>query len=327
MRYDPVAMTNRNQLSGKKISLASSVTLALLVTACGAPAVRSGMGVGAVGRGLGMHASAAPQAAQTCLLQDSLGPQPVGLEKSMGETCNKAFRSDALWRRAILVMSLYGERIESVASGAEVDTSGKLEAAMTGVNGSDWSDADDQAARDAVTTLVNQMSAATDSKSDLSKIVQDAAPPVKTLCDGLASYLDTQSQNLATIRKDVDKKRMSGRIRRCGTLEKQTVCVADSVVDRMVYADVFGQVVALENSTLEARDSVARFCAAHEKLAAAAANGQLTKKQTYFDVVEAVKAVPRAQPQWNAPDAAKSAEPGKAAAASAPAKPAEPPNK
>jgi len=295
----------------------------MLITACGAPAVRSGMGVGSVGRGLGMHAAAAPQAAQTCLLQDSLGPQPVGLEKSMGDTCSKSLKSDALWRRAILVMSLYGERLETVASGGDVDTSGKLEAALTGVAGPDWSDADDQAARDAVTTLVNQMSATTDSKSDLSKIVQDAAPPIKTLCDGLGSYLDAQAQSLVSIRKDVDKKRMSRQIRRCGMLDKQTVCVADSVVDRMVYADILGQTVALENSTLEARDNVARFCAAHEKLAAAAANGQLSKKQTYFDVVEAVKAVPRAQPQWNA-DATKSAEPAKPAPAPAATKPAEP---
>jgi len=311
-----VAMTQRNSIRvpTKRFSLTSScLTLSLVVTACGAPAVRSGMGVGSVGRGLGVHAGAAPQGAQVCLWQDSLGPQPVGLEKSMGDTCSKALKSDALWRRAMLVMALYGERLESVASGADADTTGKLEAALSGISGPDWSDADDQASRDAVTNLVNQMSAATDSKTDLSKIVQDAAPPVKTLCDGLASYLDAQAQSLSTIQKDVYKKRMSRQIRRCGMLDKQTVCVQDSVVDRMVYADVFGQVVALENSTLEARDSAARFCAAHEKLAAAAANGQLSKKQTYFDVVEAVKVVPRAQPQWNTTDAPKGAEPAKAA--------------
>ena len=313
MRYDPLTMTYRPfvQVTSKQISKPAFIALTLMTSACGAPAVRSGMGVGSVGRGLSLYAATAPQAAQTCLWQDSLGPQPVGLEKSMGETCSKAFKSDALWRRAILVMSLYGERIEAVASGAEVDTSGKLEAAQSGIAGADWSDADDQAARDAVTALVNQMSAATDSRTDLSKIVQDAGPPIKTLCDGLATYLDSQSQNLSTIRKDVDKKRMSRAIRRCGMLEKQTVCVADSVVDRMVYADVYGQVVALENGTLEARDGVARFCAAHEKLVAAAASGQLSKKQTYFDVVEAVKAVPRVQPEWN--ETAKAAEPPKPA--------------
>ncbi len=312
---------NSIRVLGKKFLVVntSCLTLGLVVTACGAPAIRSGMGVGSVGRGLGVHAGAAPQGAQVCLWQDSLGPQPVGLDKSMGDTCSKALKSDALWRRAILVMSLYGERLESVASGADVETTGKLEAALSGISGSDWSDADDQTSRDAVTTLVNQMSAASDSRTDLSKIVQDAAPSVKTLCDGLASYLDSQAQSLSVIQKDVDKKRMSRQIRRCGMLEKQTVCVQDSVVDRMVYADVFGQVLALENSTLEARDSAARFCAAHEKLAAAAANGQLSKKQTYFDVVEAVKVVPRAQPQWNTSDGAKAAPP--AAGANKPAEP------
>jgi hypothetical protein len=322
MRYEAVTMTNRKRIPQV---IAECVTLGLLATACGASVVRSGVGVGAVGRGLSVHAATAPQGAQVCLLQDSLGPRPVGLEKSMGDTCSKALKSDALWRRAVLVMSLYGQRLESVASGADVETSGRLEAALTGITSTDWSDADDSAARDAVTTLVNQMSPAAESKVDLSKIIQDAAPPIKTLCDGLTSYLDSQSQSLAAIQKDVDKKRMSRTIRRCGMLEKQTVCVADTVVDHMVYAEVFGEVVALENSTLEARDSVTRFCVAHEKLAAAAANGQLTKKQTYFDVVEAVKAVPRAQSQSGSSDSAKPADAAKPA--TAPAKPAEPAKK
>lgn len=321
-------MTNHHPVRGqfKKFPRATMecMALGLIVTACGASAVRSGTGVGAVGRGLGVHAEAAPQGAQVCLWQDSLGPQPGGSEKSMSDTCIKALKNDALWRRAMLVMSLYGERIESVASGAEADTTGKLEAALTGINGSDWSDADDQASRDAVTTLVSQMSSTSTAQTDLRKIIQDAAPPIKTLCDGLSNYLDTQSQSLASIQKDVDKKHTSRAIRRCGMLEKQTVCVADSVVDRMVYAEIYGQVITLENSTLEARDSVTRFCVAHEKLAAAAANNQLSKKQTYFDVVEAVKAVPRAQPQWTTPDTAK---PAAAAPAATPAEPTEPPKK
>ena len=54
----------------------------------------------------------------------------------------------------------------------------------------------------------------------------------------------------------------------------------------------------LENSTQEGRDSVARFCVAHEKLAAAATNGKLNQKQTYFDIVDAVKAVERPQATW-----------------------------
>jgi len=331
MRYEPKTMTHpeSTRVQGRNVVRTSlgCLALAISVSACGASVVRSGVGVGSVGRGLALHASNAPQSAQVCLLQDSLGPQPQGAEKSMVDTCSKALKRDALWRRAMLVLSLYGARVEAVASGADAETSGKLEASLTGVSGNDWSDAEDTAARDAVTTLVGQLGATTDSKVDLSKIVQDAAPPVKTLCDGLGGYLDTQSQNLVTIRKDVDKKRMSRAIRRCGTLEKQTVCVADSVVDRMVYAQVVGQVILIENETLEARDHVARFCAAHEKLASAAASGQLSKKQTYFDVVEAVKAVPRAQSEWNTKDTAKSTESAKSAGGTATAKPAEPAKK
>jgi hypothetical protein len=312
MRYEATSMTHSDSSRIRCATILSKglacVLLTTILSACGASVVRSGAGVGAVGRGLALHAADAPQAAQTCLWQDSLGPQPAGAEKSMLDTCSKAFKSDALWRRAILVLSLYGARLESVASGADIETSGKLEASLSGVTGAGWSDADDQAARDAVTTLVNQMGATTDSHTDLSKLVQDAAPPVKTLCDGIGGYLDTQSQNLVTIRKDIDKKRMSKAIRRCGMLEKQTICVADTVVDRMVYADVFGQTITLESKTLEARDQIGRFCVAHERLASAAGNGQLSKKQTYFDIVDAVKVVPRAEPQWNTGDTPKTAE-------------------
>jgi hypothetical protein len=250
----------------------------------------------------------------------------------MSDTCSKAMKNDMLWRRAMLVLSLYGERLETVASGGEVDTSGKIQAAMSGISGADWSDADDQASRDAVTNLVSQMGATPEGKADLGKIVQDAAPSVRVLCDSLGSTLDKQAQDLATLQKDWDKKRMSRTARRCGMLEKQTVCVGDSVVDRMVYAGVYGQVVALESSTLEARDGVARFCAAHDKLVLAAGNGSLAKKQTYFDVADAVRAVPRAQPQWagssagsEAPKPADNAKPAPAAAA--PAAVAEPPKK
>ena len=274
--------------------------------------------MGEIGRDLAINAQAAPQGAQICLWQESLGPQPVsGTEKPIGETCGSALKSDLLWRRAVLVLSLYGEHVGNVAAGADAESSGRIEAARTGITTADWSDVNDQGVRDAVTSLVNQMSPAAGTKSDLSKIVQEASGPVKTVCDGLISYLDAQSQSLATIQKDIDKRRTNRTIRRCGTLEKQTVCVADSVVDRLAYADSFGQVFALQNSTLEGRDSIARFCAAHQKLAAAAAGGQITKKQTAADIVESVKSVPRAQPVWSNGEPAKSAKPAE------PAKPAE----
>lgn len=287
---------------------------ASLALACGAQTVQSGAGVGAIGRDLAINAQAVPQGTQICLWQESLGAQPVpGTEKPITETCGNALKSDLLWRRSVLVLSLYAEHLGNVAAGADAESSGRLEAARTGITTADWSDVNDQGVRDAVTSLVSQMSPAGGTRTDLSKIVQDASGPVKIVCDGLLSYLDAQAQSLGAIQKDIDKKRTNRTIRRCGTLEKQTICVADSVVDRLAYADAFGQVFALQNSTLEGRDSVARFCSAHQKLVAAAAGGQLTKKQTNADIIESVKSVPRAQPVWSSAEPAKTAEPAKAA--------------
>jgi hypothetical protein len=224
-----------------------------------------------------------------------------------------------MWRRAILVLSLHGQRIESVAAGVDPEATGKMEAALTGIRDANWTEANDQGARDAINTLVSQMNGGAN-KTDLGKIVQDAAGPVKTLCDGLQGTLDAQLQTLANLQKEIDKKRMSRTAHRCGMIEKQTVCVNESVVDRLVYAGLFGQIFALENSTLEGRDGIARFCVAHEKLAAAAANGQLGNKQTYGNIVDAVRAVDRPQATWANTEAAKPAETTKAAE---PAKPAE----
>lgn len=292
-----------------KVVRPSSLSLcACLAIACGAQSVPSGMTVGAIGRDLAINAQSAPQSAQVCLWQDALGPQPVpGAEKPASETCGSALKADLMWRRAILVLSLYSERVATVAAGADPESTGRLEAARSGVNGADWSDVDDQGVRDAVTNLVNQLNA-TSNKTDLSRIVQDAAGPVKTVCDGVINYLDAQSQSVAAVQREVDKKRTNRTIRRCGMLEKQTVCVGDSVVDRISYADALGQVFAVQNSTLEARDSLARFCAAHQKLAAAATNGQLGKKQTYSDIVDGVKTVQRPQPGWMSNESGKPAE-------------------
>jgi hypothetical protein len=170
------------------------------------------------------------------------------------------------------------------------------------VTGGDWVDVDsasEQAARTAVVNLVTQLST-NPSKGDLAGAVKAAAPSVKTLCDGLTSYLETQAHSLADIEKDAEKRRAVRTERRCGALDTRPVCVGDSMVDRMVYASVFGQIATLESSHLEAHDAVAGFCAAHLKLEAAAAAGSLGKEQTYLDVVAAVKSVKRSQPQVGA---------------------------
>jgi len=276
--------------------------LALTMPACGG-AVMSGVAVGKVGQGLSEHAHGMPQGAEVCALQEALSaPTPGAADKPTSETCGKAAKSDQLWHRAIVVLAGYGETLETMAAGTSPDTAGQLEGARTGVKDASWVDVDagpEQAARSAVTALANQMSANA-SKGDLAKAVQDAAPHVKTLCDGLSPYLEAQAKSLADLEKDAEKRRAARTERRCGALDTRPVCVGDSMVDRVVYASLFGQVASLESGHLEAHDAVAGFCAAHAKLATAAAAGQISKDQTYLDVVEAVKSVRRSQPQVGA---------------------------
>ena len=133
--------------------------------------------------------------------------------------------------------------------------------------------------------------------------MQDAAPHVKTLCDGLTSYLEAQGKSLGDLQKDAEKKRIARTDRRCAQVDNKTVCVW-MVVDHLVYASLFGQVAALQSNHLEAQDAVAGFCAAHVKLAAAAEGGRLSKEQTFTEVVDAVNSVHRAQPA-SAPAATK----------------------
>jgi hypothetical protein len=284
---------------------AAVFTLALTLPACGG-AVTSGVVVGKVGEGLSDHAHAAPQGAAVCALQEALAAPAAGAEKPTSETCSKAAKSDQLWHRSMLVLAAYGETIETLASGDGNDTTGQLEAAETGVHGADWIDVDgapEQAARTAASQLVTQMSTNA-SKGDLAEAVKAAAPHVKTLCSGLTSYLEAQAHSLADIEKDAEKRRAARTERRCGALDSRPVCVGDSMVDRMVYGASFGQIATLETSHLEAHDAVAGFCAAHIKLEAAAAAGNLSKDQTYRDVVEAVRSVHRSQPQVGAAKAA-----------------------
>jgi hypothetical protein len=286
-------------LGGLRLRGAAAVfTLALTLPACGG-AVTSGVVVGKVGEGLSAHAHAAPQGAAVCALQEALAAPAAGAEKPTSETCAKAAKSDQLWHRAMLVLAAYGETLETLASGEGTDTTGQLEAAETGVRGNDWIDVDsapEQSARTAVSQLVTQMST-NSAKGDLAATVKAAAPHVKTLCDGLTSYLETQARSLADIERDAEKRRAARTERRCGALDTRPVCVGDSMVDRMVYGGAFGQMATLETSHLEAHDAVAGFCAAHIKLDAAATAGNLSKDQTYRDVVEAVKSVHRTPPQ------------------------------
>ncbi|MCC6551693.1 MAG: hypothetical protein IT372_01565 [Polyangiaceae bacterium] len=276
--------------------LAAGAALALLIPACGG-AVASGAAVGKVGRGLSAHAEAVPAGGEVCTTQEALTTPPGAPEKPPSEACVKAGKKDELWRGSMVVLAAYGDMLETLASGSGTDTTGQLEAAQTGVRGTDWVDVEDgpdKAARTAVAQLVDQMNK-NESKGDLEKTIQDAGPHVKAICDGLVPYLEAQARGLADIQKDLEKKRTSRADRRCGSLDNRAVCVSDSASDQVVYANAMGNLAALQRSHEDAHDAVAGFCAAHKKLEAAAEGGGLSSSETYGSVVDAVKSSRRAR--------------------------------
>jgi hypothetical protein len=271
----------------------AALALTMLGAGCGG-AVHSAAAVGWVGSGLGAHARTAPQGAEVCVLQESLAALP-GTEKSMSEACGKAAKSDLVWRRSMAVLAAYGQTLETLASGSNGDTAGKLEAALSGVTGADSLPADgaaETAARDAAAALVQQMSSSS-AGGDLSRAIKDAAPHVKAICEGLTTYLETTAKGFSEVEKEAEKKRASRGDRRCGSVSGANVCVGESPIDRMVYGNVFAQAGLQEATHLETRDAVAGFCAAHRKVEQAAADGNLGKDQTYADVVVAIKGVQR----------------------------------
>jgi len=290
---------------------AVGLAIAPALPACASSSVMSGVAVGKVGHGLSTSAQTVPQGAEVCALQDALAT-PAAAQKPTSETCAKATKSDQLWRRAMMVLAAHADRLDALASGAKPETAGQLDAALTGVRGPDCIQVDDpqeQAARDAVTQLVTQMSAG-DPKADLGKAVQEAAPRVRTICDGLTAYLDKQVQGVTDVANEVEKRRAGRTNNRCGKVGDQVVCESESFLDRIVYADLFGKAAAVQSSHMQARDTVAAFCAAHQKLAEAGANGQLQKDQTYLDIVAAVKAAPSSsQPASPTPAATASGSP------------------
>src|SRR5437899_3337290 len=83
-------------------------------------------------------------------------------------------------------------------------------------------------------------------KVGLEKALNDAAPHVKVVCDGLEAYLGAQAKGFEEVQKDIEKKRIARTERRCTMLDTRTVCVSDSGLDRVVYANAFGQLTALE---------------------------------------------------------------------------------
>jgi hypothetical protein len=271
----------------------ATLMLVLALPACGG-AVGSGVALGKVGNSLASHGDTVPQGAEVCALKVAVaGPQPG--EKPVSETCAKAVKSDRVWRGAIVTLGAYSDTLGTIAAGDATDTTGQLEAALTGVDGPDWTEAEEgseTAARDAVAKLVDEIRGA-GAKDDLAKTIQDAAPHVNTLCEGLDEYLDAQAQGFVEVLADAEKKRGTRTDRRCGTVDNKSLCVNDSPIDRVVYGHSFGQLTLLAQRHREARATVSAFCAAHEKLESAAKNGDLKSDETHAAVVAAVKAARR----------------------------------
>src|SRR6185295_8249665 len=98
---------------------------------------------------------------------------------------------------------------------------------------------------------------------------------------GLTAYIDEQTRALDEVQKDLEKKRLAHTDRRCTTLDGKSICVGDSASDRVVYVHAAAQLALLESHHMDARDAVNGFCTAHKKLEEAAANGGLSKDETY----------------------------------------------
>ena len=277
-----------------------AMSLSCLAVGCGGGSMASGGAVGRLGSGLATHSRAVPQGAEVCAMQIAVSPPTPGApEKPVSETCAKALNSDLLWRRSMIVLAAYAQKLESLASGEKPETAGQLEGTLTGVRGENWIDAEpgtEQSAKDAAAKLVSQMMDK-ETKRDFATTVKDAAPHVRALCDGLKSYLDAQATKFADLEQDMEKKRAAKSDRRCASVDGKSICVSESVIDRVVYATTFSGLAMQTANHLEARDDVASFCAAHAKLE----GGDASKAETYAAVVDAVKAVPRASPPRAAP--------------------------
>ena len=288
-------MLAQNQRDILAFRCAVALALGGLAAGCGG-ANASGVAIGDAGRAIASHAQSSPQGAEACAVKESLAAAPGGADKPISDTCTKTLKSDQLWRKSMVVLAAYADTLGGLSS--ERAGAGKLEAAGTGVSGSSWIEVDEndeKAAREAAAKLVEQMSSGS-AEGDLKKAIEAGAPHVKTLCEGLDEYLGEQAQAFADARKDAEKKRASRNDRRCGTLDTRSVCVTDSAIDRVTYANVFGQLVLLESNHVEARNAVAGFCAAHAKLETAAKDGNLDSDDTYAAVVDAVKSAHRAKP-------------------------------
>lgn len=288
--------------------LGGGVALATLLLACGGGGLTPAAAVGKVGGNLSAHAHSVPQGAELCALKEAMKAAGGKAKTSVTDPCKEHLKRDQVWRRSMTALAAYGEHIEAVSEGLDPETSGRLQAALTGVRSPNWIDVEgdkEQAARKAVAELVSQMDKST-ADNDLASIVNAAAPHVKKICDGLQPYLEEQAQAAAELSDEIPKKQKAPTARRCAMIDNRPICMADNVVDHMVYATEFGRLAAMEAGHRDASQAVAAFCAAHAKLDKAAAEGSLDDDETGRAVVDEVK---RAIPERSEPATDEPAEP------------------
>ena len=270
-----------------------------LLAGCAPRGATPAAAVGRMGGSLAATAQGMPRGADGCAMEDAL-QAPLGTpSKELGEICKEDLARDRLWGTALQALSAYANSLEALVDEEHAERTGKLEAALTPVRDESFVEVEgeqEQGARKATAELVTQMRDR-DRKADLESTLEAAAPQVATLCDGLLAYLGTQADRFSKIAKDIEEKRKSPAGRRCTKVGTQTVCVANSTLDHLAFAELYGQAEGLRRSHEDARNTVAGFCVAHYTLAEAAKSGDLKNDETYEQVVGAVHdAVPMNTP-------------------------------
>lgn len=306
--WNDTAMRNRNPWPHSGLLIAASALSTL--PACSRGATLPLAAAGRAGGSLSAQAVAVPKGALLCRLEGAL-KDPHGAPPSKEDRCAQAETSDELWRQSLVVLSAYGDSLDSLALGAKPEASGALQAELTGVRDADFivvEDSKEKAARHAAVELVRRMRERTH-KTKLEEAVKAASPDVAVLCEGLDNYLAAQVETSSRLLEEVNEKRKAQGSRRCAMLEGRAICVGSSLEDRLDSAAFEANLTAMTRDHRAARDAVAGFCAAHEALAKDASDGGIDA-DTYHRVVTAVRdAVPAAPPTPSAetasePDAA-----------------------
>jgi hypothetical protein len=260
--------------------------LVVLAAGCQKKATLPGVAVADMGADLSTHADAVPGGARACSLEEALKRQGGDQKK-----CDGARASDQLWSTSLKVLGAYSRSLGALARGTDPEYSGGIEAELTLVRDESFVEVEDekeQAARKAAYELVTQLQSR-DDDAKIESVINDAAPQVQTLCDGLLEYLGDQEQRLAKVHTEiVTKLQASPGPPRCTTIAGQNACVGNSLLDFVVYSEVDASLTRQQEQHENARNAVAAFCVAHYTVAQEAAAGKLKGDETYTKVQTAV---------------------------------------